>query len=129
MTGRSSSPAEQQERARVAQALLHRASNPELVDIDIRRVGEYVREDLFQRTVFLWDKNQLEIDGALYNDYMNNCQAKIADGALLNVGNREAKNYMNLVWVTMTKRDLYAKWLGAKRTNSYQSMRDKFMSK
>jgi hypothetical protein len=39
--------------------VLRQASNKELVERDIKAVGNYVRGDLFTRTIFVFDNKQL----------------------------------------------------------------------
>jgi hypothetical protein len=53
MTGRAS-PLEHDE------ALLQRAANTKLVEIDINIIHDYVKDDLFARVIFLQDKVQLD---------------------------------------------------------------------
>jgi hypothetical protein len=53
--------------------VLRRASNKELVERDIKAVGNYVRGDLFMRTIFVFDNKQLDEGGPLHKDYLKNC--------------------------------------------------------
>jgi len=53
----------------------------------------------------------------------------IADGQLEKLSDEEAEMYMNLFWNIMTKDGCYNKWMQSKRSNTYQVMQDKFMSK
>jgi hypothetical protein len=46
--------------------VLRRASNKELVECDIKAVGNYVRGDLFMRTIFVFDNKQLDEGGPLH---------------------------------------------------------------
>lgn len=59
---------------------------------------------------------------------MKNCKSLIADGGLYNVGDEDAKSYMNFLWNKMTEEEWYKKWMQSKRSNSYQAMQDRFMS-
>jgi hypothetical protein len=77
------------------EALLQRAANTKLVEIDINIIHDYVKDDLFARVIFLWDKVQLDKNGVLYNDYIRNCRGKIADGTLLHVSDEHAKTSMD----------------------------------
>jgi hypothetical protein len=98
MTGRAS-PLEHDE------ALLQRAANIKLVEIDINIIHDYVKDNLFARVIFLQDKVQLDKNGVLYNDYIRNCRGKIADGTLLNVSDEHTKTFLDLVWSEMTKQN------------------------
>jgi hypothetical protein len=96
------------------EALLQRAANTKLVEIDINIIRDYVKDYLFGRVVFLWDKVQLDKSGVLYNDRIRNCRGKIAEGTLLNVSEEHTMTYMDLVWSQMTQQNIYAKWLSSK---------------
>jgi hypothetical protein len=52
--------------------VLRRASNKELVERDIKAVGNYVRGELFMRTIFMFDNKQLDKGGPLHKDYLKN---------------------------------------------------------
>jgi hypothetical protein len=42
------------------------------MEIDIKKVGKYVKSDLFEQMIFLWDQKALEVDGMLHKDYITN---------------------------------------------------------
>ncbi len=109
------------------EALLQRAANTKLVEIDINIIRDYVKDYLFGRVVFLWDKVQLDKSGVLYNDRIRNCRGKIAEGTLLNVSEEHTMTYMDLVWSQMTQQNIYAKWLSSKWLNVYQVVQKRFM--
>jgi len=100
-----------------------------LLDEDKDKVRNYVKEELFERLVFLWSKADLELGGILHKDYVKNCRARLADGKLVDCTDREAETYMNLLWQVMVKDNCYCEWLSHKRSSRYQAVQDKFMSK
>lgn len=111
------------------QTLLDRTRSDELVSIDILAIGDYVKGDLFYRTVYLWDKGMLSRDEALYKDFLEKCRGLVANGLLLTVNDDDATKYMDILWGKMVEKDLYNKWFGSKRSNGYQSIMNRFMSK
>jgi hypothetical protein len=62
-----------------------------------------VKEVLFEKVVFIWNKGALQLGGVLHKDYLMNCRAKIADNKLMNAMDSEAETYMNLLWTMMVK--------------------------
>jgi hypothetical protein len=57
-----------------------------------------VKEVLFEKVVFVWNKGTLQPGGVLHKDYLMNCRVKIAVGKLVNATDSEAETYMNLLW-------------------------------
>jgi len=108
---------------------LQRAANKEQVALDQKKVCSYVKNELFERTVFVWEKSALDRGGKLHEDYLKNCRKLLADGTLVAMRDEEAELYMNLLWDRMANEQCYIYWLNAKRSNTYQAMQDRFMSK
>ncbi len=54
-----------------------------------------MKEVLFEKVGFVWNKGALQLDGVLHKDYLMNCSAKIAGGKLTNAMDSEAEMYMN----------------------------------
>jgi hypothetical protein len=108
--------------------VLRRASNKELVELDIKAVGNYVRGDLFTRTIFVFDNKQLDEGGPLHKDYLKNCQSLLANGTLTDLNDDAVVQYMNIVWARMTKEGQYKAWLSRKRSNAYQALQNSFQS-
>jgi len=107
---------------------LQRAANAQQVKNDVTKVREYVKSNLFEKVVFVWQKTALARGGKLHQDYLKNCRALVAEGKLVDMADSEAVTYMNLLWDTMTKDRCYVDWTKTKRSNTYQAMQDKFMS-
>jgi hypothetical protein len=53
--------------------VLRRALDKELLAADIKLVDKYVKDVLFEKTVFLWDRKALDTNGKLHKDYLENC--------------------------------------------------------
>jgi hypothetical protein len=93
-----------------------------LVEIDIKKVGENVKSDLFERTIFLWDQKALEVDGMLHKDYLTNCKSLVSGSGLIGTTDDDAASYMTCLWNKMTKRVCYKKLMQTKWANSYQAL-------
>jgi len=95
---------------------------------DLNVIGEYVKNDLYYRAVFLWDDSVLDEGTILHKDFLNNCKPKVANGQLMTEPNAEADAYLKFLWTRMQKDNLYRHWMGLKRSNAYQAVMEKFMS-
>ena len=110
------------------QGVISWAAYPEKMEEDKHKVREYVKEELFERVVFLWSKASLEPGGVLHHDYLKNCRARLADGKLVDATDQDAETYMNLLWRMMVKDNCYHEWLSHKCSSRYQAVQDKFES-
>jgi hypothetical protein len=108
--------------------VLRGALDKELVAANIKLVGKYVKDVLFEKTVFLWDRKALDMNGKLHKDYLENCRPLLANGELVPLSKEEAWPYMNIVWNLMVKDGCYNNWLSNKRSNLYQAVQNSFMS-
>jgi hypothetical protein len=105
-----------------------RYGDEEKVKEDLNVIGEYVKNDLYYRAVFLWDDSVLDEGTILHKDFLNNCKPKVANGQLMTEPNAEADAYLKFLWTRMQKDNLYRHWMGLKRSNAYQAVMEKFMS-
>jgi len=112
-----------------ASVVLQRLDNAALVVSDKNKVQWYIKDILFEKVIFILDQDSLKKGEVLHQDYLDNCKGLIADGQLEKLSDEEAEMYMNLFWNIMTKDGCYNKWMQSKQSNTYQAMRDKFMSK
>lgn len=110
-------------------SILQRLSNESLVEKDIKRVGEYVKNDFFERAIFLWDQKALDLNGVLHTDFLANCKSLVGGNGMVVASNEDKASYMNCLWNKMTERECYKKWMQTKRSNTYQVLQDRFMSK
>jgi hypothetical protein len=63
--------------------VLQQASDEELLAADVKLVGKYVKDVLFEKTVFLWDRKALGMNRKLHKDYLENCRPLLANGGLV----------------------------------------------
>lgn len=108
--------------------ILTRAGNQENIEKDKNKVGDYVKNVLFERLVFVWKSDDLERGGLLHADFLRNCRAVVADGTLVDADDHEAETYMNVLWDRLLSSRSYRLWLNQKRSSRYQAVQDKFMS-
>jgi hypothetical protein len=99
---------------RPTSGVISQAGDPSKTEEDKNEVQDYVKEGLFEKVVFVWNKGALNPGGVLYKDYLMNCRTKIAGGKLMNACNSEAEMYMNLLWTMMVKENCYREWLSQK---------------
>jgi hypothetical protein len=84
------------------------------VECNIKVVGNYVRGELF-RTIFMFDNKQLDEGGPLHKDYLKNLGSLLANGTLTDLNDDAVVQYMNIMWMRMTKEGQYKAWLSRKR--------------
>jgi hypothetical protein len=99
---------------RPTSGVILQAGDPSKIEEDKNEVRDYVKEVLFEKLVFVWNKGALQLGGVLHKDYLMNCRAKIAGGKLMNAMDSEAEMYMNLLWTMMVKENCYREWLSHK---------------
>jgi len=109
--------------------LLQRLQDDELVKIETSKVGDYVKWGMFEKLIFIFDKRDLELNSKLHQDYLQNCQSLLAGGELGNTSEQFSNVYMNMLWNMMLKDKCYQRWLGNRRSNTYQAMQYGCMSK
>jgi hypothetical protein len=97
---------------RPTSGVISQAGDPSKTEEDKNEVQDYVKEVLFEKVVFVWNKGALNPGGVLHKDYLMNCRAIC--GKLMNACNSEAEMYMNLLWTMMVKENCYREWLSQK---------------
>jgi hypothetical protein len=110
-------------------ALTTRMSNQVRVREDLNRIRDYVKDELFYRTLFIYSDAMLEEGSVLHKDFIANCKPKLADGTLETAPADAVTVYLKYLWTLMVKDKCYREWLGLKRSNAYQAVQDKFVSK
>jgi hypothetical protein len=112
---------------RPTSGVILQAGDPSKIEEDKNEVRDYVKEVLFEKVVFIWNKGTLQLGGVLHKDYLINCRAKIADNKLMNAMNSEAETYMNLLWTMMVKETVIENGLAINnQQNTRQPVQDKF---
>jgi hypothetical protein len=88
---------------RPTSGVVSQAGDPSKIEEDKSEIRDYVKEVLFEKVVFVWNKGALQPGGVLHKDYLMNCRAKIAGSRLMNATDSKAEMYMNLLWTMMVK--------------------------
>lgn len=109
--------------------IVERTSNEEELKSDERLVRDWVKNELWEKVVFLWTLKSLNQGGLLHASYISSCRHLLAKGKLMSMPDVSAINYMNILWDRMTKARSYNAWLGQKRSNTLQALQDRFYSK
>lgn len=87
--------------------VISRAGDPAKVEEDKNKVRDYVKQDLFECAVFVWNKSTVEKGGALHKDYLKNCRTMLAGGSLIDASDRDMDAYMNVLWTVLEKDNSY----------------------
>jgi hypothetical protein len=98
------------------------------VESDVKVVGNYVKDFLFEKVCYLWKRSLLDEGETLNKDYLKNCQPLISDGQLVLQNDSDVIPYMNILWAIMKKDRCYNTWLSSKRSNTYQALQHSFIS-
>jgi len=99
-----------------------------MIEENRNKVRDYVKENLFERLVFVWNKHALEQGEVVHKDFLKNCRPVVANGELVDATDNDAETYMNYLWAVLVKDNSYREWLCQKRSSRYQAMQDKFAS-
>jgi hypothetical protein len=87
--------------------VLQQALDEELLAANIKLVGKYVKDVLFEKMVFLWDRKALDMNRKLHKVSLENFRPLLANGELVPLSKEEAQPYMNIVWNLMVKDGCY----------------------
>ena len=109
--------------------IVQRTQNENLVKEDINAIRDYVKENLFYKTIHIWDDVQLKKGGILHGDFMKHCKSLVYNGQLEHAIERDGTVYMDFIWERMVNKKCYRDWFNKKHSNAYQAMQDRFLSK
>ena len=95
--------------------------------VNLGRIRECAKDEVFHGTIFLFSKSALEEGGRLHSNYLKGCRPIVANGMLKHHESTEdANRHLNQLWVKMTRDDCHKEWIAAKRSNVHQAVQDKF---
>jgi hypothetical protein len=63
---------------RPTSGVISQTADPSKIEEDKNEIQDYVKEVLFEKVVFVWNKGALQPGGVLHKDYLMKCRAKIA---------------------------------------------------
>ena len=94
--------------------------------IDFRVLVEYIKNDLFPKAKFVLGKNEWDLGGRIYNDYIKCCHGRIGLQTMTDV---VRESYMEKIWMKALTKNIQKKTLVQKRSAIYTVMQNKFTGK
>ena len=95
-------------------------------NIDQKVLVEYIKTDLFPKAKFVLGKNEWDLGGTIYNDYMKCCHGRIGLSTMMDV---VRESYMEKIWMKALTKNIQKKALVQKRSAIYTVMQNKFTGK
>ena len=95
-------------------------------NINLKVLVEYIKCDLFPKAKFVLGKNEWDVGGTIYNDYMKCCRGRIGLSTMTEV---ERENHMEKIWMKAMMKNMQKKALVQKRSAIYTVMQNKFTGK
>ncbi len=90
---------------------------------DVEVIVKYIKNDLFLKAKFVLGKDEWEVGGMIYNDYMKCCDGRIG---MQTMTTSSRENHMKTIWMTALNKKLQKKALVQKRSAIYTVMQNKF---
>jgi len=95
--------------------------------IDLKVLVEYIKNDLFPKAKFVLGKDEWDVGGRIYKDYIKCCDGRI--GRLQAMTDDAREKYMEKIWMMALNKKLQKKALVQKRSAIYTVMQNKFTGK
>ena len=92
-------------------------------NIDLRVLMEYIKIDLFPKAKFVVGKNEWNLGGTIYKDYIKCCNGRIGLQTMTEV---VRESYMEKIWMKALSKNIQKKALVQKRSAIYTVMQNKF---
>jgi hypothetical protein len=94
--------------------------------IDLKVLVEYIKIDLFPKAKFVLGKDEWDVGGTIYRDYIKCCYGRIGSQTMTEV---ERERYMEKIWMRALNKKVQQKALVQKRSAIYTVMQNKFAGK
>jgi hypothetical protein len=91
--------------------------------IDLKVLVEYIKTDLFPKAKFVLGKDEWDVGGTIYKDYIKCCDGRIG---LQTMTAAERERCMEKIWLIALNKKLQKKALVQKRSAIYTVMQNKF---
>jgi hypothetical protein len=91
--------------------------------IDQRVLVEYIKNDLFPKAKFVLGKDEWDVGGMIYKDYIKCCHGRIG---LQTMTEAEREKHMEKIWMRAMNKKIQKKALAHKRSAVYTVMQNKF---
>jgi hypothetical protein len=92
--------------------------------IDLKVLVEYIKIDLFAKAKFILGKDEWDVGGTIYGDYIKCCKGRIGLQTMTEV---ERERYMEKIWMRALNKKVQQKALVQKRSAIYTVMQNKFV--
>jgi hypothetical protein len=90
----------------------------------IKILVEYIKNDLFPKAKFVLGKDEWDVGGRIYKDYIKCCSGRIG---LLTMTDDVRQRYMETVWMKALNGKVQKKAMVQKRSAIYTVMQNKFI--
>jgi hypothetical protein len=91
--------------------------------INLKVLVEYIKNDLFPKAKFVLGKEEWDVGGMIYKDYLKCCDGRIGLQTMTEV---VRERYMERIWMRAQNKKLQKKALVQKRSAIYTIMQNKF---
>ncbi len=92
-------------------------------NIDLAVLVNYIKIDLFKKAKFVLGKDEWDVGGRIYNDFIKCCNGRIG---LTTMSDVVRERYMETIWMKALTKNIQKKALVQKRTSIYTVMQNKF---
>jgi hypothetical protein len=91
--------------------------------VDLKLLVEYIKIDLFPKAKFVLGKDEWDVGGTIYGDYIKCCKGRIGLQTMTEV---ERERHMEKIWMRALNKKVQQKALVQKRSAIYTVMQNKF---
>jgi hypothetical protein len=95
-------------------------------NIDMKVLVDYIKNDLFPKAKFVYGKDDWDVGGRIYNDYIKCCKGRIGLQTMTEV---DRSRHMEKIWMRALNKKIQKKSLVQKRSAVYTVMQNKFTGK
>jgi hypothetical protein len=94
--------------------------------LDMKVLVDYIKNDLFPKAKFVYGKDDWDVGGRIYNDYIKCCKGRIGLQTMTDV---DRERHMEKIWMRALNKKIQKKSLVQKRSAIYTVMQNKFIGK
>ena len=94
--------------------------------LDMKVLVDYIKNDLFPKAKFVYGKDDWDVGGRIYNDYIKCCKGRIGLQTMTEV---DRSRHMEKIWMRALNKKIQKKSLVQKRSAVYTVMQNKFTGK
>jgi hypothetical protein len=94
--------------------------------MDMKVLVDYIKNDLFPKAKFVYGKDDWDVGGRIYNDYIKCCKGRIGLQTMTEV---DRSRHMEKIWMRALNKKIQKKSLVQKRSAVYTVMQNKFTGK